>query len=371
MDYRNIELAKILVNYSVSVNKGDKVLIHYSGNESKELVIELIKKIYEKGGLPFLSNSDSSVQRELLMNINEEQLNSMAKYDSLRMKDMNCYIGINGSDNCFELSDVPQNKMLLYSKLYQKPVHVNIRVQNTKWVILIYPNKSFAQLSKMPLDKFNDFYYKVCTLDYKKMGIAMQKLINLMNKTDKVRIKGKDTDINFSIKGINAVPCAGKMNIPDGEIYTAPVKNSVNGRITYNTMSTYNGFGFENVSFEFKNGKIINATANNSEKLNSILDTDEGSRYIGEFAFGVNPYINEPMNNILFDEKINGSIHFTPGSSYKDAYNGNESSVHWDLVLIQRESYGGGEIYFDNVLIRRNGLFVLKELEDLNPKNLI
>ena len=227
-----------------------------------------------------------------------------------------------------------------------------------------------AQMANTSLENFEDFYFDVCTLDYDKMNKAMDNLVELMNKTDKVTIKGPETNLTFSIKDIPAVKCAGECNIPDGEVYTAPVKDSVNGIISYNTPSKEQGFTYENIRFEIENGKIINATANDTKKINELLDTDQGARYFGEFAFGVNPYILEPMKDTLFDEKITGSFHLTPGASYDDAPNGNSSALHWDLVMIQREDYGGGEIYFDDVLIRKNGIFVIPELEPLNPKNL-
>jgi aminopeptidase len=165
------------------------------------------------------------------------------------------------------------------------------------------------------------------------------------------------------------IPCTGECNIPDGEIFTAPIKNSVNGKITYNTPSPYHGNIYNHVSLEFKDGKIVNATCDEGDdKINEIFDTDEGSRYIGEFAIGLNPKILKPVGDILFDEKIIGSIHFTPGMAYKEAYNGNDSDIHWDLVLIEREEYGGGKLYFDDKLVRENGKFVLDELKHLNLK---
>jgi len=260
--------------------------------------------------------------------------------------------------------------MRLYSSIYVERVHHRIRVNDTKWVVLRYPNSSMAQLAGKSTRSFEDFYFDVCNLDYSKMDKAMNALKAVMERTDKVRITGPGTDLSFSIKGMSAVKCSGHMNVPDGEIYTAPLRDSVEGFITYNTPSISNGFKFENVKLTFSKGKIVEATANDTERINGILDTDEGARYIGEFALGVNPYIMEPMCDILFDEKISGSIHFTPGSCYEDAYNGNKSAVHWDLVLIQRPEYGGGEIWFDDVLIRKDGLFVLPELECLNPEQL-
>ncbi len=370
MDERINKLAKNLVNYSCNLQKGEKVLISSGGFYDMPLVKALIKETYKVGAIPFVEINHNSIQREILLNTSEEQLNLMADIDCKRMEAMDAYIGIGAQDNNSELADVPSENMKLYSSLYSKRVHQDIRL-NKKWVVLRYPTPNMAQSAGTSLEAFEDFYFKVCNLDYSKMSKAMDNLVTLMEKTDKVRIVAKDTDISFSIKGIPAIKCAGEMNIPDGEVYSAPVKDSINGYITYNTSSEYQGFTYENVHLEFENGKIVKATANDTERINKVFDSDEGARYIGEFAIGVNPYILKPMNNILFDEKIMGSIHFTPGNAYDDADNGNRSSVHWDLVLIQTKEYGGGEIYFDDVLIRKDGLFVIDELKCLNPENLI
>lgn len=371
MDERIKILARNLVQYSCKVKEGDKVYINYIGPSTEDLARQLVKEVYAAGGLPFTHYVNPKVQREVLLNCTEEQLKLMARRDAKEMAQMDCYIGVRGSDNVSELSDVPSEKMNLYETLYSTPVHHDIRVPKTRWVVLRYPNMSMAQLSGTSSEAFEDFYFQVCNLDYSKMAEAMKALVALMNRTDKVRLVGKGTDLTFSIKGIPAIACAGELNIPDGEVYTAPVRDSVNGVITYNAPSLYQGTTFENVCLEFQDGKIVKATANNTERLNQILDTDEGARYVGEFAIGVNPYVLQPMKDILFDEKIMGSIHFTPGNCYQDAYNGNSSAVHWDLVMIQREEFGGGEIYFDGTLIRKDGRFVIPELFCLNPENLI
>lgn len=370
MDERIHKLAYNLVNYSCRVQKGEKVLVNCNGTAPIPLAKQVIKEIYKVGGIPFLELKTSILERELLLGASKEQLVFMAELDAKRMNQMDAYIGIRGDDNSAELADVPSEKIDMYGKLYTNPVHHEIRVPHTKWVVLRYPTSSMAQSAHTSLEDFENFYYEVCNLDYGKMSKAMDSLVTLMNQTDKVRLTAKDTDITFSIKDIPAVKCAGACNIPDGEVYTAPVKNSINGTISYNTSSEYNSFTFENVTLTFKDGKIIECSANDNERLKKIFDTDEGARYVGEFAIGVNPYILKPMNNILFDEKIMGSIHFTPGNCYDDAPNGNKSAIHWDLVLIQTPEYGGGEIYFDDVLIRKNGKFVLPELEGLNPENL-
>ncbi len=368
-DQRVNALAKGLINYSCALKKGERILIEAKGIDYM-LVNALVKEAYKVGAYPFVEIYDNRVTRELLLGETEELAKLKAKYDAFRMQEMDAYIGIRGGENSNELSDVPEKNMQIESEFYSHPVHHELRVKKTKWVVLRYPNQGMAQQAGMSTDAFEDFYFKVCNLDYSKMDKAMDALKLRLDKADKVRIIAKDTDISFSIKGIGSKKCSGHCNIPDGEIYTAPIKDSVNGTITYNTPSVENGFKFENVSLTFKDGKIIKATANDTEKLNSILDTDEGARYIGEFAFGVNPYINRPMGDILFDEKISGSIHFTPGSCYDDCNNGNVSAIHWDLVQIQTKEYGGGEIYIDGELIRKDGLFVPTDLTVLNPENL-
>lgn len=367
-DARLDKLADVLVNFSTKVQPGENVLINAIGNVA-DLVKALIRKVYEAGGNPYVQLVDPQINRELLMNVNETQLGIMSESEVAFMKQMDCYIGVRSGDNINELSDVADEKLSLHSRLLQGPV-LDIRVPETKWVVLRYPNASMAQLASMSTAAFEDFYFDVCTMDYSKMSEAMEHLVELMNKTDKVRLTGPGTDLTFSIKDIPAIKCAGEANIPDGEVYTAPVKDSVNGVISFNAPTPYQGFTYENVKLTFKDGKIVEATANDTGRINKVLDTDEGARFIGEFAIGVNPHIKNPMKDILFDEKIDGSFHFTPGQCYDEAYNGNKSSIHWDMVMIQRPDWGGGEIWFDDRLIRKDGRFVVPELECLNPENL-
>jgi aminopeptidase len=281
------------------------------------------------------------------------------------IKRMQAYIAIRGSHNITESSDVPAERMkLVMSKM--RPV-MNHRVQKTKWCVLRWPNASMAQQSSMSTEAFEDFYFRVCLLDYAALKPGMKALEKLMNKTKKVHITGPGTDLQFSIEGIESEACGGEKNIPDGECFTAPVKNSVEGVVSYNAPSIYQGIAFDNVKLEFSKGKVVNATANNTAAINRILDSDEGARYIGEFAIGFNREVLHPMRDILFDEKIAGSFHFTPGQAYiGKTDNGNRSQVHWDLVCIQRPDYGGGEIRFDGKLIRKDGKFVIPELKSLN-----
>ncbi|MCL4416114.1 MAG: aminopeptidase [Actinobacteria bacterium] len=369
MDPRVKKLADTLVNYSCKVKKNENVLIECFGSSPHELIKEIVRAVYKTDGIPFINLKDTSILREILKECSIEQLQFMAKIDLLQMKSIDAYIGIRAHENVSELGDIASEKMNLYSKYYTDIVSKE-RVNNTKWVVLRYPNNSMAQLAGTSLESFEDFYFNVCNLDHSKMSKAMDKLVDLMNKTDVVHIKGKDTDLSFSIKNIPAIKCAGEFNIPDGEVFTAPVKKSVNGFISFNIPAVFQGFTYENIRLEFKNGKIIKASSNNTERLNNVLDTDAGARYIGEFAMGINPFILKPMKDALFDEKIMGSFHFTPGRCYEEATNKNRSAIHWDLICIQTPEYGGGEIYFDKALIRKDGRFVIDSLKELNPENL-
>ncbi|MGI6361589.1 MAG: aminopeptidase [Bacillota bacterium] len=364
-------LAKNLVSYSCELKPGDNVLLDLPAGE-EAFGQELIKAVYQAGALPFLTYNNDVLTKEWLAQISEKQLKLEALWQVKRMEQMQAYIGVRAKENIYELASVPDEKKRLHSLLLSHPVHHDIRVKKTKWVILRYPNPSMAQEAKMSTENFRDFYFNVCNLDYAKMSRAMDPLVGLMNNTDRVKILAPGTDLRFSIKGIAAIKCDGKRNIPDGEVYTAPVKDSVEGFITYNAPSPHEGQVYTNINLEFSKGQIVNADAGNlTESLHKILDTDKGARYIGEFAIGLNPYIMHPANDILFDEKIHGSFHFTPGASYEDAFNGNESAIHWDLVKILRSDYGGGEIYFDEQLIQKDGQFCLPELAGLNPKNLL
>ncbi len=368
MDKRVMELSKVLTSYSCDLKKGERVLIDYEGQCCRPLVRQLIKDTYNLGARPYVNQKDSSVLREILLGADEQQIEFLNEYQLYQMKGMDAYIAVRAGENTSELADVPSEKLNMYYKLTSPTL--DYRVDKTKWVVLRYPNASMAQLANMSQESFEDFYFNVCTLDYRKMSQAMDPLVDLMNRTDRVRITGPGTDLTFSIKDIPAVKCDGLRNIPDGEVYTAPVRESMNGVISYNTFSEEQGFTYENIRFEVKDGKIVKASANDTDRINALLDTDEGARYFGEFAIGVNPYVLHPMKDTLFDEKICGSFHLTPGKCYDDADNGNHSAVHWDLVMIQRAEYGGGEIYFDDRLIRKDGIFVEESLSCLNPENL-
>ena len=370
-DPRVAKLADILIGYSAKVQPGEKVLVE-AYDIPEDAVTALVARIVHAGGLPFVTVKSNKILRALYNAASEEQMRLTGEFEKARMEQMDAYVGVRGSENVTEHADVPDERMRLYRSLWWNPVHSETRVPKTKWVVLRWPTSAMAQQAGMSTEAFEDFYFDVCTFDYSKLDPVIEPLKALMDRTDRVRLTGPGTDLTFSIKDIPTIPCTGRSNIPDGEIFTAPVRDSVQGTISFNTATIYQGTVFEGITLRFENGKIVEATSSGgtTEALNKILDSDEGARYVGEFSLGFNPYVLHPMKDILFDEKIAGSFHFTPGGAYDEAFNGNRSVVHWDMVFIQRPEFGGGDVFFDDVLVRRDGLFVLDELKPLNPEEL-
>jgi aminopeptidase len=365
MDPRYIELAKQLVCYSTTLKKGEKILLDLV-DTPEDMAVALIREVRARKAEPFLRLGSNRLSRELLMKATDEQYQITAKHLLAEMKDMDAYIAIRGSHNITETSDVPAKQMGTAMKHIRKVL--DHRVKKTKWCVLRWPHPAMAQQAGMSTEAFEDFYFKVCLLDYKSFVPSMNALARFMEKANDVHILGNGTDLRFSIKGMSAIVCGGNYNIPDGEVFTAPIKDSVEGELSYNAPTIYRGMNFDGIKLTFEKGKIVKAQAAGgmTRELNKILDSDAGARFIGEFALGFNPVIREPMRDILFDEKIAGSFHFTPGQAYDEADNGNRSTVHWDMVNIQRKDYGGGEIYFDGKLFRKDGKFLAKSLAKLN-----
>lgn len=363
------KLSKVICSYSLNLKENEKVWVEFKGNNTKYFIKELIKEILNHKAVPYIKYIDEEIMANLISSASTKQMKDYCDMDYAMMTKMDAYVSLRGSDNIYEFSKIPAAKKQEFDKLYAATL--NYRVEKTRWLAMRYPTYSMAQLAYMPNQDFEDYYFSVCTLDYSKLSKAMDKLVALMQKTRKVKIIGPNTNLEFSIENIPVIKCDGRLNLPDGEVYTAPVKESVNGTISYNTPSNINGITHENIFFTVKDGKIIDAKSSQQNAIDNILNTDAGARYFGEFAIGVNPLINAPMLDTLFDEKIYGSIHLTPGRAYGNAYNGNDSAVHWDLILIQTKKYGGGELYFDDVLVRKNGEFILKELDCLSKEKLL
>jgi aminopeptidase len=369
-DPRNAELARVIVQHSTRMQPGESILIE-AFDVTDGLVLDLIDAARAAQAIPIVYLRNNAVIRSLITSGDEAQFRIQAEVELAQMRKAQAYVGLRAADNSTELSDVPSDRMALYQRLVAHPVHLDYRVNHTRWVVLRYPTPSMAQQANMSTERFEDFFYRVCTLDYTRMAAAMEPLAERMRRTDRVRLTGPGTDLQFSIKGIGVVPCEGRRNLPDGECFTAPVRDSVEGTITFNTPSLFLGTTFEGLSFRFEGGRIVEAQGSPGDRLAQILDTDEGARHIGEFSLGFNPLILHPMKDTLFDEKIAGSLHFTPGQAYETADNGNRSQIHWDLVLIQRPEYGGGEIWFDGEMIRKDGRFVTPDLVGLNPDRLM
>jgi aminopeptidase len=369
LDPRVEQLADVLVGYSVGVKPGERVLL-----EAFEIpdpaTCAIVRAIARAGGVPVVETRSYRVLAELFRNATEEQMKLIGAFELARMKAMDGYIGLRGAANATEFADVPAERMTLYQRHWWKPVHTGERCSNTKWVVLRWPSPSMAQAAGMSTDGFEDFYFRVCCFDYARLERAVQPLHDRMQRTREIRLVAPGTDLTLDKGDIGVIPCTGHRNVPDGECFTAPVRDRVNGTITFNTASVYQGKTFENTRLRLEKGKIVEATSSDTKSLNEILDSDEGARYIGEFSLGFHPHILHPMKDTLFDEKIAGSLHFTPGAAYEVADNGNRSEVHWDMVLIQRPEYGGGEIYFDGELVRKDGLFVVDDLKGLNPDEL-
>lgn len=366
-DPRYTRLASLLVDYSTQIRQGDVVLLDMI-DVPDEFSVELMRAVRAAGGTPVIEVRHTRVTREVLRGTDEAHAKLVKDLEMYRMRRVQAYIAVRGSANANEASDVPSERMKLYSKAL-RPV-MDHRVKKTRWCVLRWPTASMAQAAGMSTEAFEDLYFKVCTMDYRRMAKAMEPLNRRMGKADEVRIKGPGTDLVFSIRGIGAKMCKGDRNIPDGEVFSCPVRDSIQGHIQFNTPTLYAGTRFENVRLVFRDGKVVEATSSNTARLNEILDTDAGARYTGEFSLGFNPYILNPMCDILFDEKIAGSLHLTPGQAYEECDNGNRSAVHWDMVLIQRPEWGGGEVWFDGELIRKDGLFQPSDLRGLNPDRL-
>ncbi|MDD2851504.1 MAG: aminopeptidase [Desulfuromonadaceae bacterium] len=363
-DPRIKQFAEVLVDYSTRVKKGDVVLINAAGLEALPLVKELYALCLARGAKYVeYGFSVPEIDRLFFNGATKQQLDHFPQHKLDFYKTLTVYIGISAGNNSMVMAHARQDAMVAYSKL-TRPL-VDQRVKHTRWCVTRYPTYASAQEARMSLDEYEDYLFSACCIDWKAESKKQEKLKRLIDRTKTVIILAPDTDLFFSIDGLPGIKCDGRLNMPDGEVFTAPVKNSVQGHIAYNCPSIYQGKEFCGVRFEFADGKIVKATADGgmSKALGKILDADEGARYIGEFAIGVNPGIRQPMRNILFDEKIFGSIHFTPGQAYDECDNGNRSSVHWDLVKILND----GEIRFDDVLIQKNGRFVHKELLELNP----
>jgi len=366
MDHRITKMAEVLVGYSVALRPGETVYVE-AFDVPTPVLEALLEQIHRADAIPLISQKSFRLLRKCLLYASGESMRSAGHIELERMKKADAYIGIKAPVNITEYADIPALQWDLYHRFWWEPVHIKRRLSQTRWVTLRWPTAAMAQQAGMSTESFEDLYFKSCTMDYQALSIAMEPLRRLMEKTGKVHITGPGTDISFSIKGIPAIKCDGHLNLPDGEVSTAPVMGSTEGEISFNVPMTYQGNVLNHITLEFHQGNVVNFSASDNQTLDSILAVDQGARCVGEFALGVNPIIRRPMHDILFDEKISGSLHLALGNAYPQADNGNRSRIHADMVLLQNPGWGGGTVYFDGVQISKDGKFVIEELNSLNP----
>ncbi len=359
VDARIKKAAEILVDYSAKVKKEDYVRINCAP-AAKPLALEIYRLCLKKGAYPIFNISFDEAPKIYYENASEEQLKKFPELAMYEAKKMDVFITIGGEEDTRVLEKVDPKKISMRAKVVRPISDYIVNKAQKRWVLFEYPTKGLAKDAGMSLKDYENFVFDSIDLDWEKENKKMYKLARILDKTDKVRIVGRDTDLTFSIKGMSAKPddkkYEGQHNMPDGEVFTAPVKNSVNGYIYYEYPVVYNGKEVSGIRLEFKNGRIVKANAKKNEKLlKAMIETDEGSHYLGEFGIGLNYKINRFTKNILFDEKIGGTIHLAVGAAYKECNGKNKSAVHWDMIKDMRK----GEIYFDNKLVFKDGKWLV------------
>jgi len=375
MEFDRLDLlAERMANYSLKLEKGERCLIA-AGHSAMPLAKAFAEECLKVGAVPIVYFMDEELTRLFLASLpqNDDEIlkEAIATYVdpiNLMMDGVESVAVIRSKDTDTPYQGATGKTLLAYQQKFGQLFH---RFTNEKkWVVLDWPTEHQARKANMPYAEFYKFVMDISLVDYAAMYQAALPAKAVLDAADRVHIKGPGTDLRFSKKGINTIIGAAANSYPDGELYTAPVKDSVEGYVTFTVPSIYMGQTFEGIRLEFSRGEIIKATCQGGDAnvLNAIFQTDEGASYIGEFALGINPDVTRPMNDIHYDEKIAGSFHLTPGNCYNDAYNGNRSSIHWDQVCMQDPAHGGGEIWLDGELLRKNGIFVMEEFKALNPR---
>ncbi|MDD5331438.1 MAG: aminopeptidase [Candidatus Nanoarchaeia archaeon] len=355
MDPRIEKIAKILVDYSVKVKKGETVQV--SGSESaKPLLLEVYKRVLEKGAYPILDVGLEGSSYLYYKIASEEQLKKFPEVAMFKTRKADAYISVAGDSNTRELANISPEKIAIRRKV-TKPISDLIHKKD-RWVIFDFPTNALAMEADMSLDEFEDFVYGASIVDYKELERKQEKLKEIIDNGNKVRIIGEDTDIEMSIKGRLGINHPGIFNVPDGEIFTSPVDDSANGHISYSFPVIYSGKEVDGVKLKFENGKVVKASAEKNESLlKAMIKMDPGASRLGELGIGTNYKINKFIKNILFDEKIGGTIHLALGNSFPEANGKNKSALHWDMIKDLRK---GGEILVDDKVIQRNGKFTFK-----------
>ncbi|HET7578844.1 MAG TPA: aminopeptidase [Bacillales bacterium] len=350
-DPRVEKLADILVNHSVEVQKGDRVLIMGS-SEAAPLIREVYRKVLRQGARPETQISIPGLSRIWADEAGEEQLKDIEVMEWL-IKHVDAFINIPASSNTKEMTGVDSQKMQLAQEAFQ-PVQKYVMSGKVRGVVTEFPTNAAAQDAEMPLEAYEDFVYGATNIDYAEMKESMDEASEHFNKAKKVRIVAEGTDVTVDIEGREAIVANGKRNVPDGEFFFTPNHLKTEGTIYYDWPAVYGGREVQGIRLTFKEGKIVEFSAEKGQDfLEKTLNMDEGSRYLGELGIGTNFGITKPTKSVLFDEKIGGSIHMAVGAAYEEP--GNQSAIHWDMV---KNLKNGGEIYLDGKLVQKDGKWV-------------
>lgn len=364
--------AKVLVDYSTDVQKGDLVIIRGESVHTKDLVKAVYKRVIERGGHPLIRTAIGDMAEVFIKNASDEQLDFVDPITKLEYEIVDKYISIGGPLNTKNMARTDMTRLARRSKA-TKELSEKLLARSANgeasWVIADVPTQALAQEAKMSLDEYSDFLFKSCYLDLddpvaklKELDEQQTKWANYLNGVKKLRITGEKTDITFGVEGRKWISCSGLNNYPDGEVFTSPVENEINGEIYFDFPQIFRGNEAYGVHLFIESGKIVKAKADKGEDfLNAMLDMDEGSRGIGEIAIGTNDRIQEVTGNILFDEKIGGSIHMAVGASYPETGGKNVSGLHWDMIKGMKDTNGQapGKIFADDILIYENGKFLI------------
>jgi aminopeptidase len=366
-DLRIEKLADVLVNYSVAVQPGDKVLIQ-GETIASPLFLAVYARVLQAGGHPLLMPSLSGTQELLFRYASDEQLQHIPEPFKLMIETYDVLISLTGTENTKALSNVDPAKTVLRSQAQAEIVKTYMArsaAGELRWVVALFPTNAHAQDAEVSLSEYEDFAYGACLPDsddpvgyWKRFSAWQQKIVDWLKGKERVHVVGPETDLRLNVAGRTFINCDGKYNMPDGEVFTGPVEDSVEGHVYFSYPAIYAGREVSGVRLWFENGQVVKATAEKNEDfLRQTLDTDEGARRVGEFAIGTNKGITQFTRQILFDEKINGSFHMALGFSIPESGGQNESSIHWDMICDMRD---GGEIWVDDELLYKDGDFVIE-----------
>ena len=352
IDLRTQKLAKLIVNYSVFVKPGEKVVI--SGmEEAKDFVVALYKEVILRGAHPILRFRPSGISQFFYKHANEEQIKKFPDEFDYIVKNAQKYIGISTENNTRELTNCDSKKMTMREKI----VHpISDYIVNEKPKIyrcsVGFPCMALAQEAEMSLTEYENFLYAACLQDWRKLGEKIDKILNCFRKGKKVWLIGEGVDLKFEINGKQAKADKGEENMPGGEVFMAPIRESLNGWIKFDYPAIRNGKEVTDIYLKFENGKVIESKASKNEDfLKQMLATDENASYVGEFGIGCNPKVNKFTKDLLFDEKIGGTIHLALGMAYKENGGGNDSGIHWDIVKDMHKA----KIVLDGKVVQEKG----------------